>query len=61
MRYDSQHFHLLLSMPDLGIITVKIPPASSVVSLIPDTANPDSPWANQKVREAVEYAITRKE
>ena len=27
--------------------------------LIPDTANPDSPWANQKVREAVEYAIDR--
>jgi len=27
--------------------------------LVPDTANPDSPWANQKVREAVEYAIDR--
>ena len=25
--------------------------------LVPDTANADSPWANQKVREAVEYAI----
>jgi len=27
--------------------------------LVPDTANPDSPWANQKVREAAEYAIDR--
>ena len=27
--------------------------------LIPDTANADSPWANQKVREAAEYAIDR--
>ena len=27
--------------------------------LIPDTANPDSPYANQRVREAVEYAIDK--
>jgi peptide/nickel transport system substrate-binding protein len=27
--------------------------------LVPDTANTDSPWANQKVREAVEYALDR--
>jgi peptide/nickel transport system substrate-binding protein len=27
--------------------------------LMGDTANPDSPWANQKVREAAEYAIDR--
>lgn len=27
--------------------------------LVPDTANPDSPWANQKFREAVEYAIDK--
>ena len=27
--------------------------------LIPDSANTDSPWSNQKVREAVEYAIDR--
>jgi peptide/nickel transport system substrate-binding protein len=27
--------------------------------LLPDTANADSPWANQKVREALEYAIDR--
>ena len=39
--------------------TVKVPPASNVLSLIPDTANADSPWANQKVREAVEYAIDK--
>jgi peptide/nickel transport system substrate-binding protein len=29
------------------------------VALVPDTANTDSPWSNQKVREAVEYAIDR--
>jgi len=28
-------------------------------SLTPDTANPDSPLANQKVREATEYAINK--
>ena len=27
--------------------------------MIPDTANPDSPWADQRVREAVEYGIDR--
>jgi len=27
--------------------------------LIPDTINADSPWANQKVREAAEYSIDR--
>jgi peptide/nickel transport system substrate-binding protein len=28
-------------------------------SLVPDTANGDSPFSNQKVREAVEYAIDK--
>jgi peptide/nickel transport system substrate-binding protein len=32
---------------------------TSVGCLVPDTADPDSPWANQKVREAAEYAIDR--
>ena len=32
---------------------------ASVSGLVPDTANADSPWANQKVREAVEYAIDK--
>lgn len=32
---------------------------NGIFALIPDTANPDSPWANQKVREAAEYAIDR--
>jgi peptide/nickel transport system substrate-binding protein len=32
---------------------------TSVHSLLPDTAHADSPFANQKVREAVEYAINR--
>ena len=27
--------------------------------LVPDSGNPDSPWANQKVREALEYAIDK--
>ena len=33
----------------------------SVNGLVPDTANADSPWANQNVREAVEYAIDKEE
>jgi len=28
-------------------------------ALIPDSANPDSPWSNPKVREAAEYAIDK--
>ena len=32
---------------------------ASVNALVPDTANADSPWANQKVREAVEFAIDK--
>ncbi len=35
------------------------PVIGGVDCLIPDTANPDSPWANQKVREAAEYAINK--
>lgn len=31
----------------------------SIFALVPDTANPDSIWANQAFREAVEYAIDR--
>ena len=38
---------------------IKMPLASTAYSLVPDTANADSPWANQKVREAVEYAIDK--
>jgi peptide/nickel transport system substrate-binding protein len=37
---------------------IKYIPEDSMV-LIPDTANADSPYANQKVREAVEYAIDK--
>lgn len=32
---------------------------NGTICLYPDTANPDSPWANPKVREAAEYAIDR--
>ena len=41
-----------------GLI-VKPVHAQGINGLIPDTANTDSPWANQKVREAVEYAIDK--
>jgi len=38
-------------------------PASTMLptfwELVPDSANPDSPWANIKVREAAEYAIDK--
>jgi len=33
--------------------------AGSPSVLIPDSANPDSPWSNLKVREALEYAIDK--
>jgi peptide/nickel transport system substrate-binding protein len=32
---------------------------TSTFCLLPDTAHPDSPFANKKVREAVEYALDR--
>ena len=31
----------------------------TVYSFMPDTGNPDSPYANQKVREAIEYCLDR--
>lgn len=30
-----------------------------IMNLVPDSGNPDSPWADKKVREAAEYAINR--
>jgi peptide/nickel transport system substrate-binding protein len=41
----------------LGLDVAPIIGAS--LCLIPDTGNTDSPWANAKVREALEYAIDR--
>jgi peptide/nickel transport system substrate-binding protein len=41
----------------LGLTVLDEPVA--VNFLFPDSANPDSPWANQKVREAAEYALDR--
>jgi len=38
---------------------VSIPPLGFVFSIIPDSANSDSPFANKKVREALEYAIDK--
>ena len=46
------------SFPSAGFKISPVP-LSSVDSLVPDTANADSPWSNQKVREAVEYAIDK--
>jgi ABC-type transport system substrate-binding protein len=36
-----------------------IPVALGPFTLMPDGANADSPWSNQKVREAVEYALDK--
>ena len=55
VRFSSHLYIDQFSGPDY---IVKIPPASGTLSLIPDTANASS-WANQKVREAVEYAIDK--
>ncbi len=44
-------------MRDLGFHTITQHQAT--FSLFPSSANPDSPYHNQKVREAVEYAIDR--
>jgi len=41
-----------------GLFNVHTQDAGTNV-LIPDSANPDSPFANRKVREAVEYAINK--
>lgn len=48
MAYDLQQIGVKV---DAGIV--------SVWGLAPGTANPDSVWANDKFREAVEYAIDR--
>ena len=39
-----------------NIVTTDIKP---IVVLLPDGKNPDSPWYNKKVREALEYAIDK--
>jgi peptide/nickel transport system substrate-binding protein len=45
---------------DLAGIGLKISSSLNANQILyPDTANPDSPFSNQKVREAVEYAIDR--
>ena len=58
---DLLHFASLLYVGQFSgsDFVVKVPPESTMNVLIPDTANADSPWANQKVREAVEYAIDK--
>jgi peptide/nickel transport system substrate-binding protein len=38
---------------------VDIPPIGFVFPVVPDSANPDSPFRDQKVREALEYAIDK--
>ena len=42
---------------DAGFVVYSIP--GGAYNLTPDSANPDSPWSNQKVREAAEYAIDK--
>jgi peptide/nickel transport system substrate-binding protein len=57
---DEMGLTTLKSANDLaasGLIVKVVGDALDV--LIPDTADNDSPWANQKVREAAEYAIDR--
>lgn len=45
---------------DLAALGFEVKSAAIDTSvIIGDTANPESPWANQKVREAAEYAIDR--
>ena len=44
-------------MQALGFTIIAEP--SGTVTLIPDSANPDSPFADKRVREAVSYAIDR--
>jgi peptide/nickel transport system substrate-binding protein len=39
-------------------MTIKTP-VNGNICLTPDTANADSPWAKQQVREAIEYAIDK--
>jgi peptide/nickel transport system substrate-binding protein len=46
-----------IDMQEQGL-AIKVITADSFI-LIPDSVNADSPWANQQVREAVEYAIDR--
>lgn len=35
------------------------PPGAGILMIIPDSTNPDSPFANPRVREAVAYAVDR--
>jgi peptide/nickel transport system substrate-binding protein len=44
-------------LTDLGFVVQSA--MDAIWALVPDTANPDSPWANEKVREAAEYAIDK--
>lgn len=48
---------LAADLADMGFI-LKLT-TNGTWNLMPDTNNPDSPWAKQKVREAAEYAIDR--
>ena len=50
-----------MDMADLAAAGFPVIPTriGLVNGLVPDTADADSPWANQKVREAVEYAIDK--
>ncbi|MBI4296534.1 MAG: ABC transporter substrate-binding protein [Chloroflexi bacterium] len=49
---------LLPELEKLGFAII-VAPVEVYNVLVPDSANPDSPYANKKVREALEYAIDR--
>lgn len=73
MCNDPTTAHMLIRNGDADVLTGSLDSAIQFVDegfnvvtamdaiwcLVPDTADPDSPWANQKVREAVGYAIDR--
>jgi peptide/nickel transport system substrate-binding protein len=42
-----------------GLAYPVISQTASAMVLLPDSANPDSPWSNLKARQAVEYAIDK--
>ena len=40
-----------------GFVVARRKVGAGIMSLVPDSANPSSPWANLKVRQAAQYAL----
>lgn len=67
----AEDFHVFVNTPvqvaknleqaGLDVVRLKTGMAASGVSLVPESANPNTPFANIKVREALNYAINRQE